>query len=125
MRAKLIESQRQCAELEEETLFKKLDGLNLDENLKGNIRTCVEMAKVAKKNGIRYSRKWLFECLLLKIKNTQSYEHICRHKMMPLPCIDTMRRYLRRLKPTYGFQSGVFEMLKAKAAAMPHMEKEG
>jgi len=106
-------------------LFKKLESLNLADNLKENIRNCIQIAKAATANGRRYSQEWLFECILLKIKNNGTYAHIYRHKIMPLPEPSTIRRYLRKLKPTYGFQSGVFDVLKAKAGAMKSFEKEG
>lgn len=35
-----------------------------------------------------------------------------KHKILPLPAYSTISRHLRKLKPTYGFQTGVFEMLK-------------
>ena len=118
-------AQAQCAKLEEESIFEKLEDLDSDENLKESIRNCINVAKAASKNGIRYSQKWLFECILLKIKSTQAYTHIISHGIMPLPHPCTINRYLRQLKPSYGFQSGVFEMLSSKAGEMNNWEKEG
>jgi len=121
LKQRLIHAQTQCAKIEEETLFEKLEDLNLAENLKESIRNCIRIAKASTANGIRYSQKWLFECILLKIKNTAAYMHIRKNNIMPLPDPSTIHRYLRKLKPSYGFQSGVFDVLKAKADTMNDM----
>jgi len=125
LRQRLISVQEECAKVEEQTLIEKINELNIDDNLRENIVNCVKIAKAATANGNRYSPKWLYECILLKIKNTMTYEHIRRHKLMPLPCPSTIHRYLRKLKPTYGFQTAIFDMMKKKAHLMTNMEKEG
>jgi len=117
--------QEKCAQVEQETLLSKLEDLKLEDNLKENILNCVRVAKASKANGIRYSRRWLYECILFKIKSRGLYEHCCRHHLLPLPSPWTIDRYLQNLKPTYGFQNGIFEMLKSKSASMSDMEKEG
>lgn len=125
LKERLVGLQRQCATLKMETLSEKLESLDLDENLKENMRNCLNVAKAAAAKGIRYSQKWLYECILLKIKNAKTYEHVRTHHIMPIPTIPTINRYLRQLKPTYGFQTGVFELLKSKANETNPFQREG
>jgi len=118
--------QDECAKLSgTQVIEEAVKNLNLDDNMKENIINCIQVAKAREPNGRRYTQKWLYECILLKIKNSGTYEHIIRHHLMPLPCISTIQRYIRKLKPAYGFQEGVFRILKEKSGGINNMEKEG
>jgi hypothetical protein len=125
LQQRLVVSQSKCARLEEESLVEKIEELNVEENMKENILNCLQIAKASSANGIRYSQKWLCECIMLKIKSSKTYEHLRRHNTMPLPHPMTISRYIRKLKPTYGFQSGVFEMLKKHSTTINSMQREG
>lgn len=75
--------------------------------------------------GMRYSRRWILECLLLSIKSRKSYLHLRNHNIFPLPTLTTLRKYLRNFKPEYGFDPQLFTMLKKKAAAMKPEDRRG
>lgn len=124
LQEKLKEVQISCARTKEEVVLKAIDELKLDINLKENILSTIQAAKT-RPNGVRYTQTWIYECILLKIKSRHTYEHLRNHKLMALPSSETIRRYLRKLKPAYGFQSGIFDMLAEKGKDLDLMEKEG
>lgn len=111
------------AKIEEKSLEKHLEMLPGPQQ--ENVRACLQAAKAKTLNGCRYTRKWIYECLLLKIKSTATYNHLRNHKILALPSITTLRRYLRNMKPQYGFQDQVFNVMRKKANHMPMAERRG
>jgi len=78
-----------------------------------------------KKHGVRFSNKYLYECILLKIKNTGTYKHIRKRRLMYLPSLSTIYDRIRSLRASFGFQPNLFEVLKQKAEGMKNFEKRG
>ncbi|OXU16292.1 hypothetical protein TSAR_013395 [Trichomalopsis sarcophagae] len=66
----------------------------------------------------RYTNEWINECLLLHIKSCKTYNHLRTHKILALPCLRTLSRYVKVIKDTYGFDEKTFEILKKKTASM-------
>ena len=83
------------------------------------VQACFNASKV-KKNGIRYTNQWIYECLLLRIKSRKTYSHLRKHDILCLPCFETLNRYLKSNKGTYGFNDSTFQILKVKTASMEH-----
>lgn len=125
MEQRMRNLQKYCAQTKVKNLLEEVAKLQLHPNLKENIRTCIEKAKITSKTNMRYSRNWLFECVLLKIKDRRTYIHLQRHNLLALPSVSTIDRYLKRLKPVYGFQSGTFQLMKKKVAELNPMERQG
>jgi hypothetical protein len=48
-----------------------------------------------------------------------------RDNTLALPSLRTLQRYVKRLKPAYGFVPATFELLKLKTADMQESEKNG
>lgn len=107
----------------------KLDDLIKDLNPKQQmlVRTCVQAAKVKSDRGMRYSKEWVYECILLRIKSPKLYRSMRRKKdkLLPLPSIQTLQRYMEQLRPAYGFQENVFELLKEKSKYIKSAGRHG
>ena len=42
------------------------------------VRTCVQASKVKSEKGMRYSKEWVYECMLLRIKSPKLYRSMRR-----------------------------------------------
>lgn len=89
------------------------------------IKACFEAAKLTNKKGMRYSDKWVYECILLRIKSKKTYNHLRSHNILTLPSIETLNRYIKVIKGCYGFQMSTFEILKKKTANMEPNDVRG
>lgn len=107
-----------------------------DESLSNSIKHLPdEMQEVAKmiykygnvddKRGMRYSKRWILECILISIKSRTSYSHLRSHNILPLPTLATLKLYLTNMKPRFGFDPAVFNILKRKSASMKPEERRG
>ena len=67
---------------------------------------------------MRYTNMWVYECLLLRIKSRKTYTHLRNHKILALPSIETLSRYMKAMKGSYGFNESTFKVLKIKTATM-------
>ncbi|XP_043282484.1 uncharacterized protein [Venturia canescens] len=120
--ADVADLKRSCSRIEKETLEKNI--ALLPEAQKQAVRTCLETAKVGNRKGRRYAIEWMYECLLMRIKNSGLYDHIRERKILPLPCRETLSRYIRRISSSaYGFQTAIFEGMKMKGLSMESNEK--
>lgn len=89
------------------------------------VRACFAAAKLKDPKGNRYSINWIYECLLVKIKSRKVYEHLRTRKILALPCIDTLGKYIANLSGQYGFQQAIFDLLAKKADCMAPKDKRG
>ncbi|XP_051167107.1 uncharacterized protein LOC127285249 [Leptopilina boulardi] len=112
-----------CAECKEDAVNEYI--VSLTEEQQQAVRAIISTAKVKSKNGIRYNREWIYECILLRIKSCKAYEHLIKREIMALPCIKTLNNYMKFLKSQYGFQKGVFEGIKKKTENMPPEDVHG
>ncbi|KAH9377120.1 hypothetical protein HPB48_008277 [Haemaphysalis longicornis] len=58
------------------------------------VRTCFKAASRKSSRGMTYDKLWVLECLLMRMKSPQLYEHIRRHQITTLPsksCLDKQR----------------------------------
>lgn len=94
-------------------IIKKYDALNeqdvmenvnlLPTSMQEQVKACFAAAKAKGKKGRRYSTEWIYECFLLRVKGRASYEFLRQKNIMPLPTIPTLNKYIKNMKPTYGF----------------------
>lgn len=105
------------------SIFKKEIGL-LPSSQQESITACLS-ANQKKKKGIRYTRDWIYECILLKIRGNASYNYFRRHKLLQLPHPTTIYRYLRNMKSCFGFQPQIFNLIKEKVKFMAPKDKRG
>jgi len=88
------------------------------------LRACFQSARV-KKQGRRYTAAWVYDCLLMRMNGPKLYRKLLHENKLPLPHESTLRRYIRKLRPIYGFQESVFAILKEKAAYFTEAERHG
>ncbi|KAK3910738.1 Transmembrane protease serine 9 [Frankliniella fusca] len=67
------------------------------------VRNIFKCSKVSLK-GRRYTIEWIYECLLMKIKGPALYRKLRRENKLPLPSPRTLNRFIRKLRPKWGFQ---------------------
>lgn len=111
------------SQINENSLMQKIK--DLPEQQQEVVKTILKYGKLDNKHGMRYSREWILECILLRIKSRKAYIHLKNHQILPLPALTTLRRYMKNMKPQYGFDPQVFSMLKKKSASMKSEEKRG
>lgn len=97
----------------------------LPDQQKEAVSACIAASKVSNAKGIRYTLPWIYECLLLRIKSKKAYDHIRQNNILCLPTSQTLNRYIKSIKGTYGFQESVFNCLSKKASAMEPSVRRG
>lgn len=73
----------------------------------------------------RYSVEWIYECHLMSIESSSLYEHVRKKNILPLPCKDTLMRYIQKLDSAFGFPKAIFDTLKFKGSRMEINQKRG
>lgn len=93
-------------------------------SLQLTVDTCFKAGTVPK-NLRRYSLEWLFQCILMRIKSRKCYDHMRSRFILPLPCSNTIDRYINTLDCDVGFKDVVLETMKFKGENMQAFEKQG
>lgn len=78
------------------------------------ILQCHQAAQAKGPTGPRYQLDWIYECILMRIKDPCLYRHIRMKKILPLPCRTTVGRYMKKLHPMYGYQDSLFDVLRSE-----------
>ena len=73
----------------------------------------------------RYTTEWILECLLLRIKSNSLYQHMRKKGILPLPCSETLDRYINKIDRSFGFHDAVFDSLHVRAGRLEPQEKHG
>ena len=123
LKATLRRLQKQCAAGKEEIINEAIATLAEKEQLA--VRACFKASKIKSRRGIRYSRQWLYECILLRIKRKKAYTHLRKHKFLVLPAKTTLDKCMKSIKSAYGFQESVFKALKFKTGSMDPKLRHG
>ncbi|KAL5237829.1 hypothetical protein ACI65C_005239 [Semiaphis heraclei] len=89
------------------------------------VKACFDAAKCKLSNGRRYTTSWAYECLLMHIKSPKLYRKMRKDNIMPLPSYATLLRYIKRLRPAYGFSQETFQILGMKSKNMRIAERHG
>lgn len=70
----------------------------------------------AKRKGMQemtYSRNWILECIIMKMKGPRLYEHLGKQQILVLQTKATLQNYLRSYRSGFGFNTKVRnELLK-------------
>jgi len=89
------------------------------------VRACFSAAKRKGPSGRRYTTEWIYECLLMRIKDKKLYDHIRKHEILVMPCTTTMNGYLRNYGGCYGFQPQTLELMKTKSVDLEPNKRRG
>ncbi|KAH6920170.1 hypothetical protein HPB50_028842 [Hyalomma asiaticum] len=89
------------------------------------VRQCFSAAKKKSSKGNVFSKNWILECILMKMKSARLYEHIRKHNIISLPSKSTLKRYLRLYKSGYGFSHKVLSQLKKKTRHISSFQRRG
>ncbi|KAK3910516.1 Transposable element P transposase [Frankliniella fusca] len=90
-----------------------------------SVEAIISAAKAKSSKGRRYTKDWMYECILMRFKGPALYRKMQTENILPLPSPRTIQRYLKKMKPAYGFQHATFELLAKKAKEMPVDERHG
>ncbi|KAK3931213.1 DNA transposase [Frankliniella fusca] len=88
------------------------------------VRTCFDTSK-CKKQGRRYTTEWIYECLLMRISAPKLYRRLCEDNKLPLPHLRTLRRYMKNISPTYGFNENILQGLSKRSEGFSEAERHG
>ena len=113
----------ECAKANVHALEKACN--NLPDSQKLAVQACFNASKVKDIRGIRYTNSWIYECLLLRIKSRKTYAHLRNHKILALPSVETLSRYMKAIKGSYGFNESVFQILELKTKTMDPQDIRG
>ncbi|KAM7281815.1 hypothetical protein ISCGN_001976 [Ixodes scapularis] len=89
------------------------------------VRACFEASKRKSLRGYRYSKQWLLECIILRMKGPRLYEHLRRHKVLVLPSRVCLSTYIKKFKASYGFSQQLLNSVKVKVQGMDDMKRHG
>ncbi|XP_077489525.1 uncharacterized protein LOC144100442 [Amblyomma americanum] len=127
---KLSQANKSVQELRELTqsiptivLEAKISGLPPKQRLA--VKACFEAASRKSTRGMRYDQLWILECILMRMRSPQLYEHLRQHEIMALPSKSCLAKYLQGFKSTFGFNSSVFSALKEKTRKMEEFSLHG
>lgn len=63
--------------------------------------------------------------VLMHLKSPKLYRKMRMDNIMPLPSYATLLRYIRKLRPVYGFSQTTIKILGMKSANMSSYERHG
>ena len=123
LKEKIENLKSQCAKLEEEIITERIS--KLLEEQKEAVRAIIAASKVKNLKGMCFQSEWISECLLLRIKSRKAYNHLFKNRIIVLPCLKTLKRYMKFLKSQYGFQNSIFTGIKKKTENMSPQDADG
>ncbi|XP_074114811.1 uncharacterized protein LOC141537612 [Cotesia typhae] len=113
----------QCAVIKDSVIEEEI--ADLPEAQKQAVRACFQAAKVKNSKQRRYTIEWVYECLMIRIKGPAVYDKLRERQILPLPCKDTLNRYINKLDSAFGFPKAIFDTLRLKASRMESYDKRG
>ena len=119
----MMHMKNKCAQMNEAKMEEKI--CELPPEQQEAVRACFEAAKVKSPRGKRYDIRWVYECILMRIKSKSLYQHILDRKILSVPTLQTLDSYLKKMNSSYGFDLNVFECLKEKSSDMSGLERRG
>lgn len=90
-----------------------------------SVRACFNASRRKGPTGRRYTTEWIYECLLMRIKDKKLYQHIRNHQILTIPSISTINSYLKHYGGCFGFQSATLDLMKAKSVNLEPNERRG
>lgn len=122
-RENILRLKSNCARTKDDIFEKKIDSLPGEQQQA--IRSCFAAAKLKSPRGRRYDMRWVYECILMRIKSKRLYQHILDRKILAVPTIQTLDSYMKSMNSSYGFNLNIFEGLKEKCSGATELEKSG
>ncbi|KAK3910722.1 DNA transposase, partial [Frankliniella fusca] len=89
------------------------------------VRNIFMAAKCKDSKGRRYSRGFIYDCLIMRIKGHALYKKLIRDNKLPLPSEKTLNKYMKGLKAEYGFQDNIFKVMGLKGKSFDPSERHG
>lgn len=89
------------------------------------VKACIMSAKVKNKKNRRYTQDWMYNCILWRIKSGALYRKMLRDDTLPLPSLRTIQRYIRKIKPMFGYDQAIFDMMAKKCPDIPEAGRHG
>lgn len=118
----LAKKRKKCARIKQAIIDEEMS--KLPPTQREAFKTCIDAAKVPTQ-GRRYTQQWIYECLLMRIKNKKLYEHLRSHEILSLPHESTLNKYLKRMGSAYGFNPVTFHLLKKQSKQKEPAERRG
>lgn len=75
--------------------------------------------------GMAYSKEWMLECIIMKMKGPRLYEHMRKQQILVLPSQVTLRKYTKGYRTGFGFSRKVLSVLKEKTSSMDIFKRHG
>ncbi|XP_051170091.1 uncharacterized protein LOC127287300 [Leptopilina boulardi] len=95
LKATVKESQEKLSKTSDDCVDKMLsENSNISPNEQLAIKEILKASKVKSAKGRRYSDDWIILCLLLHMRSPVTYRMIYDNKILSVPCVRTIRRYL-------------------------------
>ncbi|KAK3932004.1 Transposable element P transposase [Frankliniella fusca] len=109
---KLLKRKREAEEKKQKLKYKAQSltrsKLNLIEKAQQEaVKACFAGSKRKGPSGRRYTAEWIYECMLMRIKDKKLYYHIRDNEILVLPAVSTINGYLKHYGGAYGFQPQV------------------
>lgn len=123
LKREILAIKQQCAKTNADALNQACEAL--PESQQSAIQACFKASQAKGKRGVRYTNQWIYECLLLRIKSPKGYNHLRKKNILALPSPQTLTRYMKVIKGSYGYQETTFKLLKEKTAHMKPSEIRG
>ncbi|XP_033219761.1 uncharacterized protein LOC117174621 [Belonocnema kinseyi] len=89
-------------------LSETVDLLRIPKIQKLMMKECLKLESYGDENVAKFSRSWIFLCLLLHRESPEMYKYMLLNKFMNLPPLSIVRRYLSRIKTDREF-SNIFQ----------------
>ncbi|KAK3932915.1 Peroxynitrite isomerase THAP4, partial [Frankliniella fusca] len=89
------------------------------------VKACINAARAKSPKGRRYTKEWMYGCILMRMKGPALYRKMQQQNILALPSPRTIQRYLKKMKPAYGFQRTTFDLLGQKSAEMSEAQRHG
>ncbi|KAH9372048.1 hypothetical protein HPB48_020497 [Haemaphysalis longicornis] len=73
------------------------------------------MLKAAKRKAVRgmtYSKEWILECMIMRMKEPKLYEHMRRQKILVLRSKVTLRKYFKSYRTGFEFSEEVLRLIQ-------------
>lgn len=123
LKKQLCKMQEENSSKPEEVLEAEISALNPKQQ--ECVRQCFSAAKKKSSKGNKYTKAWILECILMKMKSAKLYEHLRSHNIISLPSKSTLKRYLRTYKTAFGFSHKVLSQLKKRTRHISSFKLRG
>ncbi|XP_077519809.1 uncharacterized protein LOC144129531 [Amblyomma americanum] len=109
--------------IKEETLAESI--AMLPNKQQESVRHCFDACKRKSTRGMNFTKEWVLECILMKMRSPKLYRHIRKHNILVLPSNTTLKKYTAAYKSGFGFNKKVMEILKQKTSKMDSFSRHG